>query len=175
MIGIGFLTGRFMIWLILATLVVVFFIGFRILTSETRRAAQALTKRLNIDPVYVETLISQMGKTAGGEFVRYLAHGGESHLGNAAGVLLIYQTFIVDESEETLTFWRSVLFKAHLPTELTHKHVRLALLYLRELEPEANELNAYRQRYNARFTTISPEGPAANSNVYYMDGSSPKN
>lgn len=163
-----------MIWLILATLAVVFFIGFRILTSDSRRASQTLTKRLNIDPVYVDTLISQMGKTAGGEFVRYLLHGGESHISNAAGVLLIYQTFIVDESEESLAFWRSVLLKAHLSTELTHKHVRLALSFLRELEPEANELNAYRQRYNARFTTLAAEDPAANSNVYYMDGSSPK-
>ncbi|WP_213990356.1 DUF1198 family protein [Sodalis sp. dw_96] len=163
-----------MIWLILATLVVVFLIGFRIVNSDSRRASQALTKRLNIEPVYVESMISQMGKTAGGEFVSYLLQNSEAHIGNAAGVLLIYQTCIVDESEESLVFWHSVLGKARLPTELTHKHVRLALSFLRELEPEANEFAAFRQRYNARFTAISDMGPAANSNVFYMDGASPK-
>lgn len=161
-----------MIWLMLATLVVVFIVGFRVLNSDARRASQALTKRLNIEPVYVESMLSQMGKTAGGEFISYLLQDNESHMGNAAGVLLIYQTFIVDESDESLTFWRSVLRKAHLPTEITHKHVRLALTFLRELEPDPNEMSAYRLRYNARFTAISPEGSTANSNVYYMDGSS---
>ncbi|TBL73170.1 DUF1198 domain-containing protein [Obesumbacterium proteus] len=161
-----------MIWLMLATLVVVFIVGFRVLNSDARRASQALTKRLNIEPVYVESMLSQMGKTAGGEFISYLLQDNESHMGNAAGVLLIYQTFIVDESDESLTFWRSVLRKAHLSTEITHKHVRLALTFLRELEPDPNEMSAYRLRYNARFTAISPEGSAANSNVYYMDGSS---
>ncbi|MDU3159737.1 MAG: DUF1198 family protein, partial [Hafnia alvei] len=111
-----------MIWLMLATLVVVFIVGFRVLNSDARRASQALTKRLNIEPVYVESMLSQMGKTAGGEFISYLLQDNESHMGNAAGVLLIYQTFIVDESDESLTFWRSVLRKAHLPTEITHKH-----------------------------------------------------
>ncbi|WP_410013505.1 DUF1198 family protein [Sodalis sp. C49] len=164
-----------MIWLILATLVVVFLVGFRILNSDSRRASQALTKRLNIEPVYVESMISQMGKKAGGEFVSYLLHNSESHLGNAAGVLLIYQTFIVDDAEESLAFWHSVLHKARLPTELTHKHVRLALSFLRDLEPEANDLAAYRQRYNARFTDIFNQVPAANSNVYYLDGVAPKN
>lgn len=163
-----------MIWLMLATLVVVFIIGFRVLNSDARRASQALTKRLNIEPVYVESMLSQMGKTAGGEFIQYLLQDNESHMGNAAGVLLIYQTVIVDESEESLTFWRSVLRKAHLPTEITHKHVRLALSFLRELEPDPNEMASYRLRYNARFTAVAPEGEASNSNVFYMDGSSPQ-
>ena len=161
-----------MIWLMLATLVVVFIIGFRVLNSDARRASQALTKRLNIEPVYVESMLSQMGKTAGGEFIQYLLQDSESHMGNAAGVLLIYQTFIVDESEESLTFWRSVLRKAHLQTEITHKHVRLALSFLRELEPDPNEMASYRLRYNARFTAVVPEGEASNSNVFYIDGSS---
>ncbi|WP_413725700.1 DUF1198 family protein [Sodalis sp. RH16] len=163
-----------MIWLILATLAVVFLIGFRIVNSDSRRASQALTKRLNIEPVYVESMISQMGKTPGGEFVSYLLHNTEAHIGNAAGVLLIYQTFIIDESEESLLFWHSVLGKARLPAELTHKHVRLALSFLRELEPDADELAAYRLRYNGRFTAIADAGPAANGNVFYMDGVSPK-
>ncbi|NDL61654.1 DUF1198 family protein [Acerihabitans arboris] len=164
-----------MIWLILATMVVVFLIGFRILNSDARRASQALTRRLNIEPLYVESMLSQMGKIPGGEFVNYLLHDSESHLGNAAGVLLIYQTLIVDDAEESLVFWHSVLRKARLPTELTHKHVRLALAFLRELEPEADELAAYRQRYNALFASAPNADPAVNGNVYYLDGLAPKN
>ena len=56
-----------MIWLMLLTLVVVFIIGFRVLNSRPRRAVKALTRRLNLDPVYVESLISLMGKSAGEE------------------------------------------------------------------------------------------------------------
>lgn len=79
-----------MIWLMLLTLVVVFIIGFRVLNSRPRRAAKALTRRLNLDPVYVESLISLMGKSAGEEFVDYLTVENESHLANAASVLFIY-------------------------------------------------------------------------------------
>ncbi len=61
-----------------------------------------------------------------------------------------------------------------MPAELTHKHIRLALSFLRELEPDADELAAYRLRYNGRFTAIADAGPAANGNVFYMDGVSPK-
>lgn len=57
-----------MIWLILATFVVVFIVGFRVLTSDTRRAIRRLSERLNIDVVPIESMIDQMGKTAGGEF-----------------------------------------------------------------------------------------------------------
>ena len=151
-----------MIWLMLATLVVVFIIGFRVLNSQTRRATRALTKRLNLDPVYVESLISLMGRKAGDEFVDYLARDSEAHVGNAASVLLIYQVFIVDESDESLAFWRGVLRKAYLPLELSSEHVRLAMVFLRELEPDAYEMNDFRHRYNARFSpdeTMSTEAP----------------
>lgn len=59
-----------MIWLILATFVVVFIVGFRVLTSDTRRAIRRLSERLNIDVVPIESMIDQMGKTAGGEFLQ---------------------------------------------------------------------------------------------------------
>lgn len=81
-----------MIWLMLVTLVVVFVIGFRVLNSRARRALRALTKRLNIDPVYVESLVSLMGKEASDEFVEYLSRETEAHLANAASVLFIYQS-----------------------------------------------------------------------------------
>jgi len=163
-----------MIWLILATLIVVFIIGFRILGSDSRRASKALTQRLNIEPLYVESMLSQMGKVPGGEFVNYLLHNSEAHIGNAAGVMLIYHTFIVDESEQNLVFWHGLLRKARLPTALTPKHTRLALSFLRELEPQASELNAFRQRYNALFAPAPDADPAAANNVYYLDGCAPK-
>lgn len=155
-----------MIWLILATLVVVFIIGFRVLNSQARRATKALTKRLNLEPVHVESLISAMGRTAGEEFVQYLARDNEAHIANGASVLLIYQVFIVDESEESLLFWRGVLRNAWLPLELSNEHVRLAMTFLRELEPDAQEMQAFRLRYNARFAP--PEEQMPENNVYSL-------
>lgn len=155
-----------MIWLMLATLAVVFVIGFRVLNSQTRRASRALTKRLNLDPVYVESLISLMGRQAGEEFVAYVGRDSETHLSNAACVLLIYQVFIVDESDESLNFWRGVLRKAYLPVELSGEHVRLALTFLRELEPDAQEMHAFRLRYNARFSPTEETRSDDNHNVY---------
>lgn len=163
-----------MIWLILATLVVVFIIGFRILNSDSRRASHALTHRLNIEPLYVDSMLSQMGKIPGGEFVNYLLPNSEAHIGNAAGVLLIYQTFIIDDAEQNLVFWHALLRKARLPSELTSTHTRLALSFLRELEPDAEELSAFRQRYNALFSPVPDTNPALAGNVYYLDGCAPK-
>lgn len=157
-----------MIWLMLATLVVVFFVGFRVLNSQARRATKALTKRLNLEPVHVESLISAMGRTAGDEFVQYLARDNEAHIANGASVLLIYQVFIVDESDESMLFWRGVLRKAYLPTELSNEHVRLALTFLRELEPDAQEMQAFRQRYNSRFSPPDDHDPEAQNNVYSL-------
>jgi len=155
-----------MIWLMFLTLAVVFFIGFRVINSQTRRASRALTKRLNLVPVWVESLINLMGRTAGEEFVAYLARDTEAHLSNAASVLLIYQVFIVDESEENMTFWRDVLRKAYFPTEISSEHIRLALVFLRELEPDAQEMHAFRLRYNAHFSPSESPPHADVSNVY---------
>ncbi|MEA7515191.1 DUF1198 family protein, partial [Salmonella enterica subsp. enterica serovar Virginia] len=44
-----------------ATFVVVFIVGFRVLTSDTRRAIRRLSERLNIDVVPIESMIDQMG------------------------------------------------------------------------------------------------------------------
>ena len=51
-----------MIWIMLATLVVVFIVGFRVLTSGARRAIRRLSERLGISVVPVESMIDQMGK-----------------------------------------------------------------------------------------------------------------
>ena len=73
-----------MIWIMLATLAVVFVVGFRVLTSGARKAIRRLSDRLNIDVVPVESMVDQMGKSAGDEFLRYLHRPDESHLQPAA-------------------------------------------------------------------------------------------
>lgn len=94
-----------MIWLGLATLIVVFVVGFRVLTSDSRRAIRRLSERLGITPVPLESMIDQLGKTAGNEYLRYLERPNEAHLQNAAQVLLIWQVAIVDGSEQNLHYW----------------------------------------------------------------------
>ncbi|WP_313627013.1 DUF1198 domain-containing protein [Kosakonia sp.] len=140
-----------MIWLMLATLVVVFVIGFRALTSDSRRAIRRLTDRLNIQPVPVESMIDQMGKSAGNEYLSYLTRPDEAHLQNAAQVLLIWQVSIVDSSEQNLVYWHRLLQKARLATPVTDAQIRLAQGFLRELEPDRADLNNFQMRYNALF------------------------
>ncbi|PDN24684.1 DUF1198 domain-containing protein [Salmonella enterica] len=140
-----------MIWLILATFVVVFIVGFRVLTSDTRRAIRRLSERLNIDVVPIESMIDQMGKTAGGEFLQYLHRPDESHLQNAAQVLLIWQMVIVDGGDQNLQRWHRLLQKARLAAPITDTQVRQALGFLREMEPDMQEINAFQLRYNAFF------------------------
>lgn len=140
-----------MIWLTLATLVVVFIVGFRVLTSDSRRAVRRLSERLGIPPTPVESMIDQMGKSAGAEFIRYLARPNEAHLQNAAQVLFIWQVFIVDGSEQHLQTWHRLLQKARLAAPITDAQIRLALGFLRELEPDVGELNAFQMRYNSLF------------------------
>jgi len=116
-----------MVWLMLATLTVVFVVGFRVLTSGSRRAIKRLSERLGVTPEPVESMIDQMGKRAGEEYLRYLERPNEAHLLNAAQVLLIWQVAVVDGSESNLLWW--------------HRH----------LEPDVAEFNAFQHRYNALF------------------------
>ncbi|MGK0602561.1 DUF1198 family protein [Yokenella regensburgei] len=140
-----------MIWMALATLVVVFVVGFRVLTSDSRRAIRRLSERLAITPVPIESMIDQMGKTAGNEFLRYLERPNEAHLQNAAQVLVIWQVFIVDGSEQNLHYWYRQMQKARLAAPISDAQTRLVLGFLRELEPDAWELNRFQERYNALF------------------------
>lgn len=140
-----------MIWIMLATLVVVFVVGFRILTSDSRRAIKRLSERLGITPVPLESMIDQCGKTAGNEFICYLERPDEAHLLNAAQVLLIWQVCIVDGSEENLQTWYRMLRKARLAAPITDAQVRLALGFMREIEPDPYEFNAFQLRYNQLF------------------------
>ncbi|PIJ50643.1 hypothetical protein BL250_07735 [Erwinia sp. OLTSP20] len=140
-----------MIWLMLATLIVVFIAGFRLLTATTRHSARALSKRLNIAPVQVESLLLVMGRDAAQEFTDYIARDDEETLRNAAVVLLIWQVFIVDNSEENQLRWRYILRKAAISADISRQQMLLALGFLRQLEPDSREMNVFRQAYNAHF------------------------
>ncbi len=140
-----------MIWIMLATLVVVFVVGFRVMTSGPRRAIRRLSERMGITPMPIESMIDQLGKEPGNEYLRYLERPNEAHLQNAAQVLLIWQVFIVDSSEESMHCWHRLLQKSRLAAPITDAQVRLALGFMRELEPDAGELNAFQNRYNALF------------------------
>lgn len=140
-----------MVWIMLATLAVVFVVGFRVLTSDSRRAIKRLSERLGITPVPVESMIDQFGKTPGNEFIRYLERPDEAHLQNAAQVLLIWQVCIVDGSEENLLAWHRMRVKPVWPRRSRTRQVRLTLGFMREMEPDPQELNAFQLRYNQLF------------------------
>lgn len=138
-----------MIWLILLTLVIVFVIGFRVLTSDSRRAVKRLCERLNIAPVLVESMMDQMGKTAAAEYLALLSRSGDLALHNAAQTLFIWQVFVVDGSDANLHAWHRILSRARLAAPLSDTQIRFSSSFLRELEPEVAELKAFQQRYNA--------------------------
>ena len=102
-----------MVWIMLATLAVVFVVGFRVLTSDSRRAIKRLSERLGITPMPVESMIDQFGKN--------------------------------------LHAWHRMLRKARLAAPITDAQIRLALGFMREMEPDPQELNAFQLRYNQLF------------------------
>lgn len=140
-----------MIWIILATLVVVFIVGFRVLTSGTRRAIRRLSERLGIDLITVESMIDQMGKQPGDEFLQYLHRPDETHIQNAAQVLLLWQGVMMDGSAQNLQYWYRVLKKARLAAPITDAQLRLTLGFLREMDLEMQELRDFQVRYNDLF------------------------
>ena len=66
-------------------------------------------------------------------------------------MLLIWQVCIVDGSEENLHTWYRMLRKARLAAPITDAQIRLALGFMREMEPDPQELNAFQLRYNQLF------------------------
>lgn len=134
----------------LATLAVVFVVGFRVLTSGARKAIRRLSDRLNIDVVPVESMVDQMGKSAGDEFYviciarmsrtcktpRRCCSSGKLSLSMVAN----------------RTCCNGIgFYKARLAAPITDAQVRLALGFLRETEPEMQDINAFQMRYNAFF------------------------
>jgi len=140
-----------MIWIMLATVIVVFIIGFRVLTSGTRRAIRRLSERSGIGLVTVESMLDQMGKQPSDEFLQYLHRPDESHIQNAAQVLLIWQGVMMDGSQQNIQLWHRVLKKARLATPITDAQLRLALGFLREMDIEMQELRDFQVRYNNLF------------------------
>lgn len=49
--------GEFMIWIMFVTLAVVFVVGFRVLIFGVRKAIRRFSDRLNIDVVFVESMV----------------------------------------------------------------------------------------------------------------------
>lgn len=89
-----------MIWIGLATTVVVFVVGFRVLTSDSRRAIRRLSERLGITPVPLESMIDQLGKPPVMS-ICVTRSGRMKHICRTPPVLLIWQVAIVDASEKT--------------------------------------------------------------------------
>ncbi len=153
-----------MIWLMLLTLVVVFIVGFRVLTSDSRRAVKRLSERLAMTPVAVESMMDQMGKAASGEFLALLARPGETALAHGAQTLLIWQLYIIDPSDSNLVTWHRILQRARLASPLSDAQIRLAFSLLREMEPEMDEMKAFQQRYNAFYAEHTPQPRLAAAN-----------
>lgn len=140
-----------MIWIMLATLAVVFVIGFRVLTSGARKAIRRLSDRLNIDVVPVESMVDQMGKSAVTNFyviciVRMSRTCKTPRRCCSSGKLSLSMV-----ANRTCCNGIGFYKKPALPLPITDAQVRLALGFLRETEPEMQDINAFQMRYNAFF------------------------
>lgn len=91
-----------------------FVVGFRVLTSGSRRAIRRLSERLNIDVVPVESMIDQMGKVQGEAFYSTCT-ALRNRICKMPPVLLIWQIVIVDGSEQNLLQWHRLLQKSRWP------------------------------------------------------------
>ena len=119
-----------MTWIILAVLIVVFIIGYRILTSDTRKAIDSLAHLLRVKPMLIESMI-QKWAAASQTFIRMLNNGYTEEMHQAAYLLFIYLTFIKQADDEQIALWRDVLLRAGLSPELHAEHTEAALFYCR--------------------------------------------
>lgn len=143
-----------MIWITIAALIAVFLIGYRVMTADTRKANDSLASLLKIKPMYIESMLLEMGKRQSQMFVRSISGGYAEQIRKAAYVVFIYQTFIKDASDENIAHWREILVRAHLSPELESEHAELALFYFAELDLEPFELAQFRRHYNETFNRI---------------------
>lgn len=140
-----------MTWIIIAALVVVFIIGYRIMTSDMRKAIDLLSSLLKIKSAICESMIQEMGSRQGQVLVRAISNGYAEEVRKAAYLLFIYQTFVKDPSESNVSAWRETLLRAGLSPVLSAEHTQTALFYLAELELDAFELAQFRRMYNESF------------------------
>ena len=143
-----------MIWIMLAAIVVVFIVGYWFMTADTRKANDSLASLLKIKPVYIDSMLLEMGKRQSQMFIRSISGGYAEEIRKAAYVVFIYQTFIKDASEENIVRWRNILVRAHLPPQLSSEHAELALFYFAELDIEPFELAQFRRDYNQTYNQI---------------------
>jgi hypothetical protein len=140
-----------MTWIIIAVLIVVFIVGYRVLTSDTRKAVDTLANLLKIKPIYIESMLQEMGPRQTQMFIRSTNDAYVEDVRKAAYLIFIYQTFIKDPSDKNIIQWRNILIYNHIPTILTTEHTNSALFYFAELDLDAFELAQFRRRYNLQF------------------------
>ncbi|CND11667.1 Protein of uncharacterised function (DUF1198) [Yersinia frederiksenii] len=140
-----------MTWIIIAVLIVVFIVGYRVLTSDTRKAVDTLANLLKIKPIYIESMLQEMGQRQTQMFIRSTSNGYAEDVRKAAYLVFIYQTFIKDPSDENVMQWRNTLIRSHISPMLTAEHTEAALFYFAELDLDAFELAQFRRNYNLQF------------------------
>ncbi len=143
-----------MIWIMLAAIVVVFIVGYWFMTADTRKANDSLASLLKIKPVYIDSMLLEMGERQSQMFIRSISGGYAEEIRKAAYIVFIYHTFIKDPSDENVVKWREILIRAHLSPQLTSEHAELALFYFAELEIEPFELAQFRRQYNDTYNQI---------------------
>ena len=103
-----------MTWIIIAVLIVVFIVGYRVMTSDTRKAIDTLANLLKIKPIYIESMLQEMGQRQTQMFIRSTSNGYAEDVRKAAYLVFIYQTFIKDPSDENVMQWRNTLIRSHI-------------------------------------------------------------
>lgn len=140
-----------MTWIIIAALIVVFIIGYRVMTSDTRKAIDSLAHLLKVKPMLIESMIQEMGSRNGQAFIRMLNNGYTEEMHQAAYLLFIYLTFIKQADDEQIGLWRETLLRAGLSPELHAEQTEAALFYFADLDLDAFELAQFRRAYNERY------------------------
>ena len=140
-----------MTWIIIAALIAVFIIGYRLLTSDTRKAIDSLAHLLKVKPMLIESMLQEMGSRNSQMFIRMLNNGYTEEMHQAAYLLFIYQTFVKQVDDEQIGLWREVLLRAGLSAELHAEHCEAALFYFAEWDLDAFELAQFRRAYNERY------------------------
>jgi len=144
-----------MTWIIVAAVVVIFIIGYRLMTTDTRKAIASLAHLLKINPLLVETMLQEMGTQQSQIFVQEVNNGYAGEMRKAAYLLFIFHTFIKNQDESNIVFWRHKLLQADLSPMLSAEHSDAALFYFAELDIDSFELAQFRRSYNQTFNQLT--------------------
>nr|MDQ6119667.1 DUF1198 domain-containing protein [Klebsiella pneumoniae subsp. pneumoniae] len=102
-------------------------------TSDSRRAIRRLSERLGITPVPLESMIDQLGKTAGNEYLRYRS-GRMKHICRTPPGAAHLAGRDCRRQRKNLHYWYRLMQKARLAAPITEAQIRLAQGFLRELD-----------------------------------------